>query len=61
MTDKIIASVNKVKKIKVWKADNNVITINFAKVLYFEDDEAINNQIRKYKKIAESRHIEIQP
>jgi hypothetical protein len=53
MIDSIISSVNKVKKVKNWVEVDNVIKVNFAKPIYFYEDEEINNKIRKYKKIAE--------
>ena len=53
MTDKIIASIQKVKQIKDWNMNEDEFKVNFVKVLYFSEDDNINNQIRKYKKIAE--------
>ena len=53
MTDKIIASIQKIKEIKDWNMSEHEFKVNFVKVLYFSEDDNINNQIRKYKKIAE--------
>ena len=45
--------VKPVKSVKSWELIGNDIKVYFDCVLYFNDEEVINNSIKKYKKIAE--------
>lgn len=53
MIEKIIASINSIKSVKSCEFIGNDIKVYFDCVLYFNDEEVINNSIKKYKKIAE--------